>query len=145
MPLVAVTRAVHGREGMSWRVLIVEDDQDSADSLAEVFAARGYEVTVARDGRDALDRVRASGRRPDVILLDILMPVMDGLAFLAARSSEPLLARVPVIVMTAHRTGQSPSDIFARIDKPLALPVVFDTVKRALEGSAGGRRDRIRY
>jgi CheY-like chemotaxis protein len=137
IPLVTITHAPRGREEASGRLLVVEDDRDAADALAEALAETGYEVTIAGDGHEALEHVHGTGVRPDVVLLDILMPVMDGHAFLATRATDPLLADVPVIVMTGYRAAPSPADVFARLDKPVTLLVLLDAVERALVKAAG--------
>jgi CheY-like chemotaxis protein len=119
---------------MSGRLLIVEDDVDVADMLAEIFATRGYKVIVAGNGQEALDRVRWSSFAPNVILLDLVMPVMDGLAFLKARKTEPLLANVPIIVTTTEPdVGPLPLDVYARFTKPVALELLVDAVHVARE------------
>jgi CheY-like chemotaxis protein len=126
---------------MSWQLLIVEDDADIAEALADVFKARGYRVETASNGKEAIDRVCSSGMRPDAILLDLLMPVMDGHAFLRARSSEPLLAEVPIVIITAQPDIAANEDegVYARFDKPLSLRQVVDTVERACHrGPPGG-------
>jgi CheY-like chemotaxis protein len=116
----------------SRRLLIIEDDDGIAESLAEIFAARGYHVDVARHGQEALDRVRSTGLRPDAILLDLLMPVMDGFEFLRVRSHEPLVAAAPVIIITAQpKAGRTADDWYARFEKPLPLRQLLDTVERA--------------
>jgi CheY-like chemotaxis protein len=139
IPLLTVTHALGVRGEASARLLIVEDDPDAAAALAEALAETGYDVAIAGDGRDAFDRVHNAGLRPDLILLDLLMPVMDGLTFLAARASDPLLADVPVIVLSGYRAAGSPADVFARVDKPIALLVLLDAVERALGGATRTR------
>ena len=115
---------------MAWRLLIVEDDDDVADSLVEVFTTRGYRVSRAHDGQEAFEIVKRLGARPDAILLDLLMPGMDGPAFLEARRAHPLLATVPVIVMTAQpdELARVHETVYARLSKPAPLKVVIDTV-----------------
>jgi CheY-like chemotaxis protein len=134
--LLTITHALHGTGDASGRLLVVEDDPDSADSLADALAETGYEVTTTGDGQEALDHVRGTGVRPDLVLLDLRMPVMDGHAFLAARASDPLLADVPVIVISGQRATKASTDVFARIEKPIALLVLLEAVQRALHGSA---------
>ena len=64
------------------RILVVDDDRDIRESLRELLAEAGYAVAVAENGRVALERLRA-GLRPGVILLDLMMPIMDGMTFRA--------------------------------------------------------------
>jgi two-component system, chemotaxis family, chemotaxis protein CheY len=82
-------------------VLVVDDDRDIRDVLTDALEAEGYRVITAPDGQEALDWLRASGLRPCVILLDLMMPRMDGLQFRTEQLNEPLFATVPVIVLSA--------------------------------------------
>lgn len=113
--------------------MIVEDDPDISSSLCDFFEKRGYDVTCASDGKQALDKVRALGRRPDAVLLDLLMPVMNGTEFLATRCQEPLLEGVPIIVMTAQPTllGSIGELVFDRLTKPARLATIVAAVERA--------------
>src|SRR5687768_7389253 len=81
-------------------VLLVEDDSDIRETVGEVLGDHGYRVVTAGHGADALAQLR-DGARPDVILLDLMMPVMDGAAFRSEQKADPELAAIPVIVMTA--------------------------------------------
>ena len=69
---------------MQNRILIIEDDDDIRDTLTEVCASEGHEVFSARHGREALDRLRTELQGKFIVLLDLMMPVMDGRAFLEA-------------------------------------------------------------
>jgi two-component system, OmpR family, alkaline phosphatase synthesis response regulator PhoP len=81
-------------------VLVVEDERDIRDAMAEALSAEGYVVVVAADGQDAIHRLRDK-TSADVIVLDMMMPVMDGWQFLSAKAADPALARIPVIVTSA--------------------------------------------
>jgi DNA-binding response OmpR family regulator len=81
------------------RVLVVDDEPMVRDTLAQVLTEDGYVVDVAVDGEDALDRVHAA--RPDAILLDLMMPGMNGRQFLQALRNDAAYAQVPVLIMTA--------------------------------------------
>ena len=80
-------------------VLIVEDDATIRDGLAELLELEGFRVSRAANGRESLSQLNV-GLRPDVIVLDLVMPVMDGLRFLKAMRDSPH-AGIPVLVMTA--------------------------------------------
>jgi two-component system, chemotaxis family, chemotaxis protein CheY len=80
-------------------VLLVEDDYDVRETIAEVLADEGYDVVTAVDGQDALDKLRA-GARPFAILLDLMMAGMNGFQFRAEQRADPALAAIPVIVLT---------------------------------------------
>jgi CheY-like chemotaxis protein len=83
------------------RILIVEDAEDIRASLVELLRDEGYEVLTACNGEDALGLLGASPELPALILLDLMMPVMDGYAFRAAQLRDPKLARIPVVLMSA--------------------------------------------
>jgi CheY-like chemotaxis protein len=85
------------------RVLIVDDDPDIRESLQDFLEDRGYTVETASNGAEALDILRMSDL-PCVILLDLLMPVLDGNAMYSAMQLDPHLACVPVIVSTSDPT-----------------------------------------
>jgi CheY-like chemotaxis protein len=90
----------HVARPSSANILIVEDDRAIRDVMAEVLVDHSYEVDVAANGQQALE-ICCSTPTPDLILLDLLMPVMDGLEFARLKRSDPILSRVPVCVMTA--------------------------------------------
>jgi DNA-binding response OmpR family regulator len=81
------------------RVLVVDDEPMVRETLGQVLTDEGYVVDLAVDGESALDRVRAA--RPDAILLDLMMPGMNGRQFLQALRSDPNYTKVPVLLMTA--------------------------------------------
>jgi len=81
------------------RILVVDDEPMVRDTLGHVLMDEGYVVDLAVDGLDALDRVRAA--RPDAILLDLMMPGMNGRQFLQALRDNPAYSHVPVLIMTA--------------------------------------------
>jgi DNA-binding response OmpR family regulator len=90
---------------LSWRagtVLIVDDEPDALRLYRRylVAADRGYGILRASDGQQALEALR--DHRPDAVILDLVMPTMDGLAFLAAKSEDPLIRDIPVIVVSAR-------------------------------------------
>jgi CheY-like chemotaxis protein len=82
------------------RILVVEDDADAREMMVRLLDLSNYHVEAATNGRDALDRLRA-GVLPDVILLDMMMPVMDGWTFLSEQRRDADLAAIPVIVLSA--------------------------------------------
>src|SRR5215208_6847382 len=85
---------------MQGSILVVEDDVDIQTALSSILRDVGYEVSCAGDGREALDRLRA-GLRPAVILLDLMMPVMDGVEFRTNQLRDPALAHIPIVLLTA--------------------------------------------
>ncbi len=100
------------------RVLVVEDDEAVREGLVDLLAGGGYEVLSATQGEEALERLEEF--RPEVVLLDLVMPVMDGLSFLAEKNQRPTLAGIPVVVMTAYGDGAGAleRDVDALVSKP---------------------------
>jgi CheY-like chemotaxis protein len=117
--------------GLRATVMVVEDDHDIRDSLAVALTDAGYDVIDAQNGKVALDRLASA--RPSVILLDLMMPVLNGLEFLVEFRKNPSWARIPVIVASANR-GYDASDLgtFAVLRKPLDLDDLLDSVSSAL-------------
>ena len=115
---------------MTRPILIVEDDYDIRELFAESLEEAGYAVATACNGREALDRLRAA-REPElpaVILLDLMMPVMDGWALREELLRDPALGRIPIVVMTASRHfGDVGDDVLL---KPFELGELIDTVGR---------------
>jgi CheY-like chemotaxis protein len=83
------------------RVLIAEDDREIRESVAELLESEGYEVIPAENGRRALEVLRAGGEQPGLILLDLMMPELDGFQFRAEQRKDPSLAGIPVLLMSA--------------------------------------------
>jgi CheY-like chemotaxis protein len=88
-------------------ILIVDDDLDSGEAMSELLANQGFEVALAADGQRALEAMRGAHTLPDIILLDLMMPVMNGWQFRTAQLNDPQLAAVPVIILTASSASDS--------------------------------------
>jgi CheY-like chemotaxis protein len=88
---------------MSHTVLVVEDDLDIRQALLEILEDNGFRAVGASDGAEALDFLLRARDLPCVILLDLMMPVMDGASFREAQRREPRLASIPVVVLSAYR------------------------------------------
>ena len=82
-------------------VLIVDDDLDIREALAETLKDRGFDVITAANGLEALKLIRSMRTHPSVILLDLMMPVMDGYGFLEECRKDPALASIPLAIVTA--------------------------------------------
>ncbi len=109
------------------RILLVDDDPDIREALAEALAADGNDVRTAENGRAALASARAD--RPDVIVLDLMMPVMNGWEFRRIQRDDADLAGIPVIVISAGRPGRD-LDAAAFLPKPFPLDAILDAVER---------------
>jgi CheY-like chemotaxis protein len=81
-------------------ILLVDDDRESCEGLAEFLALRGHAVQCAANGSEALRLLIDTPTPPELILLDLKMPVLDGWGFLAERAKDPLLADTPVVIMS---------------------------------------------
>jgi DNA-binding response OmpR family regulator len=82
-------------------VLIVEDDEDAAESLRDTIEVMGYKAEVAGNGKVALDYLRREPKKYCLVLLDLAMPVMNGWDFLSAHHGDDAISDIPVIVVTA--------------------------------------------
>ena len=109
------------------RILLVDDDADIRAAFADVLGAEGYATSSAEHGRDALTQL-ASSPLPDLILLDLMMPVMNGKDFLAAIAEEPALAGIPLVVCTAF-AGLGKELNRAVLRKPIDLDELLATVR----------------
>lgn len=113
-------------------ILLVEDDRSIREAVQSVLEDDGYDVVQAENGRDALDRLR-SGALPDLVVLDLRMPVMDGWEFRAAQKNDPNLAGIPVLAVSAD--GSAKAEAIAAdgyLRKPLSTRTLLDTVARIL-------------
>lgn len=114
-------------------VLVVEDDRDIRDSILEILADNGYETLAAANGKEALDSMRAADPAPSLVLLDLMMPVMDGVTFRSEQRNDPQLKNVPVVVLTAHARGEQIAaelESSGFLQKPIALDELLEMVER---------------
>jgi len=111
-------------------VLIVEDDAELRDMMAQLLTLEGFVAATVANGREALEYLRR-GDRPDIILLDLMMPVMDGWEFRRKQQSDPDLATVPVVVLSAldHRRAAE-VDAVAFLKKPLDFDRLLELVRQ---------------
>lgn len=111
-------------------VALVEDDVEFRNMLRELLEEEGYDVVALANGAEALETLRA-GVTPNVILLDVSMPVMDGFDFLRQRNEDPRLAQVPVVLVTNAKPHERPtvgvSDV---VRKPIDIDEILFAIKR---------------
>jgi CheY-like chemotaxis protein len=113
-------------------VLVVEDDEDIRETMIDVLESRGYSVAAATHGGEALAQLQ-NGGTPCIILLDLMMPVMDGWAFCQEIEKDPALAAIPLIVVSAaSRQDPRTARIHAveHIPKPLDVGKLLATLER---------------
>lgn len=112
------------------RILVVEDHLDSRELLVDYLSDQGFVVDTAGNGDEALQVLRRAGPPPDLILLDLTMPVMDGWTLRERLLQEDRWAGIPVIVVSALGNLPHPREILASIPKPLDLELLVDTIHR---------------
>ena len=117
---------------MAKLILIVEDDRDVARLLAEILESEGYRTDVAGNGYEALDHLQQNGHT-DLILLDMMMPVMDGWKFREEQRKLPALASIPVVMVTADGDARGKAASIQAggwVAKPLQIDNLLDEVER---------------
>ncbi len=124
------TGATAGSRG---RALVVEDERGIRETIAELLADEGFECREAANGRDAL--IILERWRPDVIILDLMMPVMDGWAFRAEQQRHPQLRHIPVVVTSAVRAldRQEVLGTVRFLPKPYDLVDILSAVQEAVQ------------
>jgi CheY-like chemotaxis protein len=108
-------------------VLVVDDENDIRQALAEVLTSEGYQVIDARDGQEALDKARQY--HPELVLLDLMMPRMNGWEFRRQQKGDRALARIPVVVLSAF-SNDGNVDAEAFIQKPFDVDEIVSAVRR---------------
>ena len=113
-------------------VLVVDDERDIRDSLIETLEEHGYTAVGAGNGREALDVLRAQAERPCLILLDLMMPIMDGRGFREEQLKHAAWADIPVIVVSAYNDvgAQAAELALDYMRKPLATRPLLAAIER---------------
>lgn len=115
------------------KILLVEDDQDIRETLVELLEGEGYEVLFAENGQIGLDKLSEITELPNLILLDLMMPVKDGFQFCAEKEANPKIAHLPVVVMSADghiRENQLRVNAKAYLKKPLDIYEIISIVQK---------------
>ena len=128
-------------EGASKFVLLVKDDPDSRDKLAQALQQQGHTVCTVSNGLVALDYLRTE-QLPDVILLDLKMPVMDGTEFRCAQLQDPRPARLPVVMLTGPSETTTQPDVLGDVGY-LQKPVDPQELAKAIQHFAQPRKPEI--
>ncbi len=127
--------------GTTHRIFVIEDEEMIRESIVEFLAENGYDAIGAAHGREALDKLTALPEpRPCLILLDLMMPIMDGRAFRERQLESPNLAAIPIIVVSAYRDlAKTAVELRAvgHLEKPLRLPDLLRTVRRYCASDSG--------
>lgn len=122
---------------MGKKILIVEDDLNSAKLLRDVLTFRGYSIIEATNGKDGIAMIKAE--KPDLILMDVQMPVMDGISVIKSLKADSDFSTTPVLFVTADvmkSTNETLRGIGANdvIAKPIDIPHFIQTVEKYLKG-----------
>ena len=83
-------------------IMVIEDDRDIRDAVKEILESENYKVVTAGNGKEALELLRATANQPRLVLLDMMMPVMDGFDFLKILTNDTVLAAIPVYIHSAN-------------------------------------------
>jgi DNA-binding response OmpR family regulator len=126
---------------MATNVLVIDDEEDYRIIIQDVLQAAGFEVRLARDGEEGLRMVKE--RKPDVVLVDWMMPRMDGEKFCRAMRAEPALKELPVLMLTVKQTADEELEaLHFGVDdfvvKPFRAPELLARVRAALRRSQAG-------
>ena len=118
------------------RILIVEDNEDNQDLMRFLLERAGYEVTTVENGREGIEAARRDN--PDIILMDLSLPELDGWSAAREIKADPVLAKIPLIAVTAHTlAGDRRKALEAGFDSYISKPInihMFDvTVGKVLE------------
>jgi CheY-like chemotaxis protein len=113
-------------------ILLVEDDDDIRETLADLLRSRGYAVTAVTNGRDAIEWLKSSAA-PCLIILDLMLPIMDGWEFRAQQMSDPNLSAIPIIVLSGIPDAKQHAVNLRAVDylpKPIDLDRLYKTVEQ---------------
>lgn len=117
---------------MAKRILVVEDDTSIRELLVELLESEGYSVASAINGLEGLKFLQSEGN-PDLILIDLMMPVMDGYSFRTEQLKNPVWSKIPTVVMSAEANAKEKMknfNITAFLSKPVELETILKTVAR---------------
>jgi CheY-like chemotaxis protein len=115
-------------------ILVVEDDEDIRESLLDLLSDHGYDAIGARDGRDALNTLSHAKVLPCLIVLDLMMPVMDGKEFRDEQLRDPTISKIPVLVISAYHDAEVRArslNTQMAMKKPLDLDRFLDLVQQS--------------
>jgi CheY-like chemotaxis protein len=110
-------------------IWVVDDDQDIRETLGQLLVEEGYQVRISGDAQEALSSLRAASHPPDLMLLDLMMPVMNGWELLAEMSEDVRLRTIPVVVITAAGVRAVPGAVGC-LPKPIHLERLLAAVEQ---------------
>jgi CheY-like chemotaxis protein len=123
---------------LTHRVLVVDDDNEIRDTMVEVLNDEGYEAVGASDGIEALAQLRDPADRWCLVLLDLMMPNMDGRTFRAEQLQDPAIAPIPVVIISAMNDVAAAAEeleVAAHMTKPIPLRELIQVVRQFCAGN----------
>jgi CheY-like chemotaxis protein len=117
-------------------IMVVDDDAGIREALTDILEDEGYVVTSAPDGLAALEMLREQQMRPRLVLLDLMMPRMNGWQFRAEQRQDPDLAAIPVVVISASGNAREQSQVLGAAEY-LPKPIEFDQLVGIVERYCG--------
>jgi CheY-like chemotaxis protein len=118
-------------------ILVVEDDDDIRTTVVDVFSFEGYRAIGASHGVEALELLHTSEPKPALILLDLMMPLMNGAEFREHQLADPSLAHIPVVILSADANPDARCAELGAVgwlQKPMKLPALLETAQRFAGG-----------
>lgn len=112
-------------------ILLIEDDRDILEVLKDLLESEGYQVTAVENGQEAFNFLNFASELPDLILVDLMMPVMDGFRFRELQRTHERFKRIPVVVMSADGQIEPKKErlgVDAFLKKPLDLELFLNTI-----------------
>jgi CheY-like chemotaxis protein len=129
--LLGVLKLVQRGTHMSKTILVAEDTEDSRYMMRYILELCGYDVIEAEDGSEAVKKFRQE--KPDLVLMDISMPVMDGLTATRIIREKEGTTKLPIFAVTAHGNGLYKEAIAAGCNEVIPKPVIFETLQPVIE------------
>jgi CheY-like chemotaxis protein len=122
------------------KILLVEDNEMNRDMLSRRLQRKGFEIVLAVDGAEGVAQAKAA--KPDLILMDVSLPVLDGLQATAQIKADPDCKGIPIIALTAHAMADDRQKALAAgcdeyDTKPIDLPRLLEKIGKLLPGAAG--------
>jgi CheY-like chemotaxis protein len=121
-------------------VLVVDDDKAVCKIISAALADKGFETAVVYNGKEALDYLKSTSRQPGLILLDLMMPEMTGWEFRKIQQEDPVLARIPVAIITGMEDADGKFSAMGAVDvlcKPSKVEEVASLVSRFCKEKGG--------
>jgi len=121
------------------QIMIVEDDVEILAILQESLELEGYHTLTAKNGKEALDKLASTTQNPDLILLDLMMPIMNGWEFAENIKKDSKLSKIPIIVVSAFLENLNGLECNDFVEKPISINTLLDRTEFLLNNSGLSR------